>query len=109
MSKLLLIFVLLLFCFCMLAGCKSEPEKHYPLKGQVISVDPPRKMIIVKHGEISGLMPAMTMSYAVANEKEIANLQPGDNITADLVVSESKGHLEKIVVLTKTSATPVVQ
>jgi len=46
-------------------------------------------------------MPAMTMSYQVAEPKQIETLQPGDKISADLVVSESKGRLEKIVLLSK--------
>jgi protein SCO1/2 len=46
-------------------------------------------------------MPAMTMTYQVAAPKEIESLQPGDKITADLVVSETKGRLEKIVVISK--------
>lgn len=38
----------------------------------------------------------MTMTYAVSDAKEIEHLQPGDNITADLVVSDNKGRPEKI-------------
>lgn len=86
-------FILLL---CWMAACHSAPEKRYPLKAEVISVDPPRKLITVKHGAIPGLMPAMTMTYAVADGREIEHLQPGDLITADLVVSENKGRLENI-------------
>ncbi|MGB7433956.1 MAG: SCO family protein [Candidatus Acidiferrum sp.] len=89
-----------------LAGCQSAPEKHYPLQAEVISVDAPKGLIIVKHGEIPGLMPAMTMQYAVADPKQIQNLQPGDKITADLVVSESKGRLEKITLVTKGNGSP---
>lgn len=85
-----------LLLLCCLAACHSAPEKRYPLKAEVISVDPPRKLITVKHGEIPGLMPAMTMTYAVADGREIEHLEPGDLITADLVVSESKGRLENI-------------
>jgi len=79
------------------SGCNSTPEKHYRLQAEVISTQPERGLIIVKHGDIPGLMPAMTMQYEVADPKQIENLKPGDKITADLVVSESKGRLEKIV------------
>ncbi|HKN25482.1 MAG TPA: copper-binding protein [Candidatus Acidoferrum sp.] len=85
------------------AGCQSVPEKHYPLQAEVISVDAPKGLIIVKHGEIPGLMPAMTMQYSVADSKQIENLQSGDKIAADLVVSESKGHLEKITLVSKAA------
>jgi|SRR5579863_5355281 len=78
-------------------GCQSAPAKRYPLQGEVISVDAPKKLLTVKHGDIPGLMSAMTMSYAVANEKEIKALKPGDKISAELVVSDNLARLEKIV------------
>jgi Cu/Ag efflux protein CusF len=84
------------------AGCQSMPEKHYPIQAEVISADPAKKLITVKHGEIPGLMPAMTMTYQVAEPKQTESLQPGDKIAADLVVSESKGRLEKIVLVSQS-------
>jgi len=84
------------------AGCAAQPEeKRYPIEAEVIAVDLPRKLLIVKHGDIPGFMPAMTMSYVIAVPKEAASLTPGDKITADLVVSASKGRFEKIVLLEK--------
>jgi len=99
MKKLLVIAGLI--CAGLAAGCQSAPEKHYPIAAEVISVDPAKKLITVKHGDIPGLMPAMTMTYQVAEPKQIEALQPGDKITADLLVSESKGRLEKIVLVSK--------
>jgi protein SCO1/2 len=95
MKRLLTIGVLI--CAGFAAGCQSAPEKRYPIQAEVISTDAARKLITVKHGDIPGLMPAMTMTYQVAEPKQIETLQPGDKIAADLVVSESKGRLEKIV------------
>jgi protein SCO1 len=92
---------LFVLCACIFVGCKSAPAKHYPLAGVVISVDAGQKMITVKHGDIAGLMPAMTMTYQVADPKEIATLQSGDTISGDLVVSENVGRLEKIVLISK--------
>ena len=94
--KLTAIWVALLFAI-LGAGCQSAPAKHYALKAEVISADPSRKLITVKHAAIPDLMPAMTMTYAVSDAKQIEHLQPGDTITADLVVSDNKGRLEKIV------------
>jgi len=82
-------------------GCQSAPEKHYALQAEVISTSPVRGLITVKHGDIPGLMPAMTMQYSVADTRQIEKLQPGDKISADLVVSESKGLLEKIALVSK--------
>jgi protein SCO1/2 len=79
---------------------------RYPIQAEVISAEPQRQMITVKHGDIPGLMPAMTMSYMVADPKQIEKLGPGDKITADLVVSESKGRLENIVLVSKGDGKP---
>ena|ERR1700757_2975031 len=104
MKQILLPSTLLLALFTV--GCRSAPEKHYPVQAEVVSADPPKSLIIVKHGDIPGLMPVMTMQYAVADPRQIENLQPGDKITADLVVSESKGRLEKIALVSRGSGKP---
>jgi protein SCO1 len=83
----------------LLAGCQAAPEKHYPLQAEVIQTNPDAKSITVTHGDIPGLMPAMTMTYMVAEPKEMESLKPGDTISAELVVSDNKGRLEKIVLL----------
>lgn len=93
----------LLLLILSVAACRSAPEKHYVLKGEVVSTDPPRKLITVKHGEVPGLMPAMTMTYAVSDAKQIEHLQPGDAISADLVVSDNEGRLEEITPVAKGS------
>ncbi len=87
-------------------GCRAKEEKHYPLQAEVIAVDLPKKLIIVKHGEIPGLMPAMTMSYVIGVPKQAEGLGPGDKISAVLVVSENSGRLEKIVLLEKAKPAP---
>ena len=96
-----LLLMLAIICAGIAAGCQSAPEKHYPIQGEVISADAAKKLLTVKHGDIPGLMPAMTMPYQVAEPKQLQTLQPGDKITADLVVSENKGRLERIAVVSK--------
>jgi|SRR5215469_6175626 len=97
---------LFLLCLGVLAGCQSAPEKHYPIEADVISTDAEHKLITVKHGDIPGLMPAMTMTYQVAEPRQIMKLRPGDKVTADLVVSENKARLERIELVSKESAKP---
>jgi protein SCO1/2 len=96
----------MLVCDFFGASCGSAPEKHYPIQAEVISSSPERQMITVKHGDIPGLMPAMTMSYMVADPKQLQQLGPGDKISAELVVSSSKGRLENIVLLRKGDGKP---
>jgi Cu/Ag efflux protein CusF len=91
-------------CSFVATACQtSAPEKHYPIQAEVISSEPQHQILIVKHGDIPGLMPAMTMSYMVANPKQIESLKSGDKITADLVVSDNKGRLEKITLVAKSA------
>ncbi|HVM75843.1 MAG TPA: copper-binding protein [Candidatus Saccharimonadales bacterium] len=106
-SRSLVFFCLVFSIISALSACQSAPAKHYPLQAEVISVDAPRKLIVIKHGDIPGLMPAMTMSYAVLDSREIEQLHPGDKITAELVVADEKGHLEKIVLVSKAPASSV--
>ena len=102
--NLSILFSTLLFVATLASsGCLSAPEKRYSIQAEVISSEPQHQIIIVKHGDIPGLMPAMTMSYMVADPKQIESLKPGDKITADLVVSDSKGRLEKITLLAKSA------
>ncbi len=100
------IFLLLGMIVMVSAGCQSRPVKHYAIQAEVISVNLPQKLVTVKHGDIPGLMPAMTMNYLVADEKQIEPLNPGDKISADLVIGENVGHLENIVLVEKAAAPP---
>jgi len=82
------------------AGCARDAAtsgaKHYPLRGQVLAVDPARKMLTVEHEAIPGFMPAMTMEYAVS-AGDAGMAKEGERIRADLVVEKSgAAHLEKI-------------
>jgi Cu/Ag efflux protein CusF len=89
-----------------LCACSAPPAKHYAIQGEVVSVDAPAKMIMLNGDEIPGLMPAMTMSYAVADAQEIEKLGAGDKISADLVVAEGKSRLEKILLVKKAAKNP---
>jgi protein SCO1/2 len=73
-------------------------EKPYLLKGVVVSVDTGASKVVVRHQEIPGYMDAMTMPFSVAEPKMLAELRPGDEIEAKLVVGEKFSRLEGIVV-----------
>ena len=60
------------------------------------SIDAPRKLLIVKHEEIKGFMPAMTMPYEVEDASAITALAPGDLINSTLVVFSNGAHLSNI-------------
>jgi protein SCO1/2 len=81
-----------------LAGCsRAEPPKRYVLQGQVLAVHPERRQITIKHEDIVGFMPGMTMAFEVADAKLLEGRTPGDLVTAELEVSHSLGRLTSIV------------
>jgi protein SCO1/2 len=87
------------------AGCsRAEPPKRYVLQGQVLAVHPERRQITIKHEDIVGFMPGMTMAFDVADPKLLEGHAPGDLVTAELEVSNSLGRLTSIV---KTGTAPL--
>jgi protein SCO1 len=76
------------------AGCSRG--KKYPFVGQVIAVDVTRQEITVKHEDIRGFMPGMTMAFKVKDESQVKSSKPGDLITATLVVEDGRVYLEDV-------------
>jgi protein SCO1/2 len=76
------------------------------MEGTVVSIDRGQQRIVVDHKEIKGFMAAMAMPYPVADPKLLDVANPGDQITADVVVTDRSAHLENIVVVKKGEAKP---
>ena len=68
----------------MVVGCQSQ-TKQYSLRGQVLAKDQAAAQLTVKHDDIPGFMPAMTMPYKVKDPAAMQDVQPGDTIAADLI------------------------
>ena len=77
-------------------ACTKSDERTFTLQGQVLSLEPARKQLTVKHEEIKGFMPAMTMPYEVRDAKLLDGLAPGDLINATLVVESNGAYLSAI-------------
>ena len=90
----------------LVVGCSDVDEKTrlYELKGQVLTVKPETKEILVKHEDIKGFMPAMTMPYIVEDGAELKDIAAGDLITAMLVVEVNRAYLQNIK---KTGSAPI--
>ncbi len=89
------------------AGCGRQagpPPKQYQLKGQILSIKPEQQEVLVKHEDIPGFMPAMTMPYKVKSAALLEGRQPGDLITATLEVGELDANLTAI---TKTGTAAI--
>jgi protein SCO1/2 len=75
----------------------SAPDRHeYTLQGQILSVAADHKEADIKHEEIVGFMPAMTMPYKVRDPQQYADLKPGDLITATLVIVSNDAYLKDV-------------
>ena len=87
------------------AACSRAPEpRRYEVRGQILGVDPARQEVLMKHEDIEGFMPAMTMPYKVQDPALLQGSQPGDLVTATLVVEEVNAYLST---LTKTGSAPI--
>lgn len=93
---------LLLVC-ALAAGCAHEAAHAYPIHGQILAISSPRAdgrvEVTLKHDDIRGFMPAMTMPYVVGRAgtvASVAGLTAGDVIDATLVVNGDDVHLETV-------------
>jgi protein SCO1/2 len=87
------------------AGCARAPApRAYQLTGQVLAVRAESNEILVKHDDIPGFMPAMTMPYTVRDPASLKDRVPGDLINATLVVEVNAAYLRNI---SKTGSAPI--
>ena len=87
----------------------AETPREYSVRGVVRRVEPERRSMVVKHEEIPGFMPAMTMPFDVKEPKELNGLKPGDQISFRMLVTTNDGWIDRIQVVgsdTNAVATP---
>jgi protein SCO1/2 len=92
------------------SGCANSPAiRHYTLHGKIMSVDKMGHELIIDHDAIPGFMEAMTMPYAVTDDKLLTQVSPGDEIKADLQVQGDHIAIDQLKVLAKAppGSTPV--
>jgi protein SCO1/2 len=80
-----------------IAFSSCSGERRYELEGQILFIDPARQEMTVRHGDIKGFMPGMTMAFRVSDPRSLVEHRPGELIKAILVVSDSTGRLRDIV------------
>jgi len=64
----------------------AEPEKHYPMIGEIKALDSKEQTATIQHQAIGDWMGAMKMEYPVRSKDEFAKLHVGDKITATVNV-----------------------
>lgn len=87
-----------------LACHQAPPAKQYELKGQILAVYDGRQELAIKHEDIVGYMPGMTMTFPVATQSLMIGRTPGELVTATLEVTNLAG---KLVAITHTGTAPL--
>lgn len=101
-------------------GCSKKPQPQaqeqthrYHLVGKIVEVQKEQNTLVIDGQAIPGFMDAMTMPYVVRQVRYMQGLNPGDEITADVVVDSQGAYLENVVVTKRASgnspAAPVTQ
>ncbi len=70
--------------------------RRFELHGQVLALQPDQLNVTVKHDDIRGFMPAMTMAFNVRDRRLLDPLAPGDLIVATLVVLDDGAYLSAV-------------
>jgi protein SCO1/2 len=95
----------LLTCGLTPAGCGGqETPRTYELQGQILAIQADTSTVLIKHGDIAGFMPGMTMPFRVRDARLLAGKAPGDLVTARLMVGSDDAWLDT---LEKTGAAPL--
>jgi len=68
----------------------------FQVKGVVISLKPAQSQVEIKHEEVPGYMPAMTMPFDVKDTNEMAGLEPGDPVSFRMIVTDTEGWIEQL-------------
>ena len=91
------------------ASQQHRKSKRYHLVGKIVQVQSDTNTLVIDGQDIPGFMAAMTMPYPVHAHADLAGLDAGDEITADVVVTSNGAYLENIVVTKKAPATSSAQ
>ena len=70
--------------------------REYEVRAQVLTVDIARQELTIKHEDIKGFMPGMTMPFKVKDARLLAERKPGELIRATLVIEKEVGYLQDI-------------
>ena len=80
----------------LLSAASCARGREYELRGQILTIDSARQEITIKHEDIKGFMPGMTMPFKVSTAALLEGRAPGDLVRATLVVNETQGVLTAI-------------
>lgn len=89
--------VLLPMCIIGVAACNSSPAaRQFELRGQILDIDRDAGVVTIRHGDIKGFMPAMTMPFKVKDRQLLQGRRAGDLVTGTLLVTDTDAYLIRL-------------
>lgn len=90
-GRLTHVFGISFFCVAVLlaSSChRSQPQstKRYTFTGRVVSIDTQSQSANIDGDMVQGYMEAMVMAYKIKPDSMLRQLNPGDSVSADLIV-----------------------
>lgn len=58
----------------------TNQVEHFEAEGTIVSLDPPKHLMTIEHGDIKGLMSPMTMAFPVRSPALLTGIAPGDRV-----------------------------
>jgi protein SCO1/2 len=94
------------------AGCRpAEPVREYRLVGQILAVDRQMNRVTIRHQDIDGFMPGMTMPFPVRDASLLNGRVAGELVEATLSVQGTDAWVSRLTVTGKapiTEAAPLL-
>jgi protein SCO1 len=95
------------------SGMQASPldstnfTRSFVARGIVRNLGADGKTVVVRHEDIPGFMPKMTMEFDVRVTNELAGLKPGDAITFNVKATEDESWIENIRPATTNDMAPL--
>ena len=84
----------------------SSSTQFFSVTGLVKELKQDGKTVVIQHEEIPNYMQAMTMPFEVRNSNELAGLQPGDQVSFRMLVTDKDGWIDQVRKFGSTNMTP---
>lgn len=85
-----------LLLLALAAAACGDRGARYEVRGQIVAVNAARQELTLKHEDIQGFMPAMTMPFKVRDARDLESRKPGELVRATLVVGGNEAVLTGI-------------
>jgi len=98
--------VVLVAILMVAAGCRAaEPVREYRLVGQILAVDRQTNRVTIRHQDIDGFMPGMTMPFPVRDASLLNGRVAGELVEATLSVQGTDAWVSRLTVTGKAPIT----